>query len=25
VLASVLVVALVGRDPVLPSEGHLGQ
>lgn len=25
VLASVLVVAMAGRDPVLPSEGHLGQ
>ena len=25
VLASVLVVAMGGRDPVLPSEGHLGQ
>jgi drug/metabolite transporter (DMT)-like permease len=25
VLASVLVVAVAGKDPVLPSEGHLGQ
>jgi drug/metabolite transporter (DMT)-like permease len=25
VLASVLAVAVGGRDPVLPSEGHLGQ
>lgn len=25
VLAAVLVVALAGKDPVLPSEGHLGQ
>jgi drug/metabolite transporter (DMT)-like permease len=25
VLVSVLVVAIAGRDPVLPSEGHFGQ
>jgi drug/metabolite transporter (DMT)-like permease len=25
VLAAVLVVALAGKDPVLPSEGHFGQ
>jgi drug/metabolite transporter (DMT)-like permease len=25
VLAGVLVVAIAGKDPVLPSEGHLGQ